>query len=451
MILPLTSKINNKKNLTIGGNDVIELGDKYGTPLYIMDIEAIKKQCRSYRENFSFPDIDTDVIYAGKAFLCTAMCQLIEKEGPGLDVSSGGELFIALNSGFPPERIYFHGNNKSPDEIKYGLESGTGYFMVDNFTELEMLGKFCSKGAKRQKIMLRVNPGIKADTHEYIQTGKLNSKFGFGIHSGAALEAVKRVKQYDGRLELTGIHAHIGSQIFNISCYEKLVEVMIKFIKDVRDGLGILITGINIGGGLGIKYTSDDRPSNIEDLAVVVHNAVVKYSRKFNVRLDKLYIEPGRSIVGNAGVTLYKAGTVKEVNDSKKYIIVDGGMSDNIRPMLYQAKYTACVANKMDGSGSLGISDNSNDSEVSKMHYTIAGKHCESGDIIISDIELPAVSEGDFIVVATTGAYCYSMSSNYNGQPKSAIVAVEDGKNWLWVKRQTYKDLVMGDIKLYEK
>jgi diaminopimelate decarboxylase len=450
MILPLTSKINSKKHLTIGGNDVIELGNRYGTPLYIMDIEALKKQCRSYRENFSFSDIDVDVIYAGKAFLCTAMCQLIEKEGLGLDVSSGGELFIALNGGFPAERIYFHGNNKSPEEIKYGLESGTGHFMVDNFTELEMLGRFCSRSAKRQKIMLRVNPGIKADTHEYIQTGKLNSKFGFGIHSGAALEAVKRVKQYDC-LELTGIHAHIGSQIFNISCYEKLIEVMIKFIKDVRDVHGISITGINIGGGLGIKYTSDDRPSGIEDLAGVVYGAVLKYSGKFNVRLDRLYIEPGRSIVGNAGVTLYKAGTVKEVNDSKKYIIVDGGMSDNIRPMLYQAKYSAYVANKMDDSESSRVSDNSNDSEASKIHYSIAGKHCESGDIIISDIELPAVSEGDFIVVAATGAYCYSMSSNYNGQPKSAIVAVEDGKNWLWVKRQTYKDLVMGDVRLYEK
>ncbi len=451
MILPLTSKINNKKHLTIGGNDVIELGNKYGTPLYIMDIKAIKKQCRSYRENFSFSDIDVDVVYAGKAFLCTAMCQLIEKEELGLDVSSGGELFIALNSGFPAERIYFHGNNKSAEEIKYGLESGVGYFMVDNFTELEMLCKFCSKSAKRQKIMLRVNPGIKADTHEYIQTGKLNSKFGFGIHSGAALEAVKMVKQYDDCFELTGIHAHIGSQIFNISCYEKLIEAMMKFIKDVRDGHGISITGINIGGGLGIKYTANDRPSGIEDLAGIVRNAVKKYSGKFNVRLDRLYVEPGRSIVGNAGVTLYKTGTVKEVNDSKKYIIVDGGMSDNIRPMLYQAKYTAYVANKMDDSESSEGRDNRGNSKASKMHYSIAGKHCESGDIIISDIELPAVSEGDFIVVAATGAYCYSMSSNYNGQPKSAIVGVEEGESWLWVERQTYKDLVMGDIKLYEK
>lgn len=442
MILPITSETNKRGHLVIGGNDVVELKEKYGTPLYIVDIATIKKNCREYRKHFKFSGMGVDIIYASKAFTCTAMCQLMEKEGLGLDVSTGGELFIALNSGFPAERIYFHGNNKSADEIRYGLENGVGYFMVDNFAELETLGKLYSRNDKKQKIMLRVNPGIKADTHEYIQTGKLDSKFGFEIHNGSALEAVKRAKQ-NTRLELTGIHAHIGSQIFNISCYEKLIEVMMKFIKEARDRLDISITGVDIGGGLGIKYVPGDMPVAIEDFARMVYSAIIKYQNKFNISMDRLYVEPGRSIVGNAGVTMYEAGLVKETGGSRKYIMVDGGMSDNIRPMLYQAKYSAYVANRME--------DDADTGGAGKMHYTIAGKHCESGDVIIKDIKLPSVTGGDFIVVATTGAYCYSMSNNYNSQPKSAVVAAEDGNSWVWVKRQTYQELVMGDVNLYEK
>ncbi|MEA2016004.1 MAG: diaminopimelate decarboxylase [Actinomycetota bacterium] len=440
MILPQTSKVNNEGHLVIGGNDTIELGKNYGTPLYIVDISAIRKQCGEYREKFNFNDINTDIIYAAKAFTCTAMCQLIEKEGLGLDVSTGGELYIVLNSGFPAEGIYFHGNNKSIEEIRYGLESRVGYFMVDNFEELGNLGKLCWENNTGQKIMLRVNPGIKADTHEYIQTGKIESKFGFSIQDGAAMEAVKMAAQYN-QLEIAGIHAHIGSQIFNITCYDKLIEVMAKFIRDVRDKTGLTITGMDIGGGLGIQYTSDDKPSGIEQLSGLVHDCVFKYQKKFNIKLDRLYLEPGRSIVGNAGVTLYRIGAIKETGGSKRYILIDGGMSDNIRPMLYHAGYTAYVANRMQSNGD----------EAKKMRYTIVGKHCESGDVIINDAELPVASAGDFIVVAATGAYCYAMSSNYNSQPRNAVVAVEDGKSWVWKKRQNYKDLVMGDVRLYEK
>ena len=442
MILPVTSEVGQNGHLIIGRNDVLKLREKYGTPLYIVDIATIRNQCRSYRENFNFSDLDVGIIYAAKAFICTAMCELIAREGLGLDVSAGGELFIALASGFPADRIYFHGNNKSAEEIQYGLESKVGYFMVDNFWELETLGKLCQKNNIRQKIMLRVNPGIKADTHEYIQTGGIKSKFGFGLISNIALEAVRKANQYKN-LELTGIHAHIGSQIFNLSCYERLIEVFIKFIREVRDKLGVSINRINIGGGLGVKYTPEDRPSSIKDLAKVVYDAVRKYQKKFDVRLDRLYLEPGRSIIGNAGVTLYKIGGVKEINGVKNYILIDGGMSDNIRPMLYQAKYNAYLANRME--------DSKNTEDGMKKHYSIAGKHCESGDVIIDDIKLPPVSSGDFMVMATTGAYCYSMSSNYNSQPKSAVVAVENGKSWVWIKRQTYKDLVMGDIRLYEE
>ena len=441
MILPITSEVNREGHLVIGGNDLLKLKEKYGTPLYIVDIATIKNQCQRYKKNFTFSDLKVDMIYAAKAFICKAMCQLMGKEGLGLDVSTGGELFIALSSGFPSDKVYFHGNNKSEEEIRYGLESKVGYFMVDNFTELETLGKLCEANNIKQKIMLRINPGIKADTHEYIQTGKIDSKFGFGLHNNKAMEAVKKVVQYK-HLELTGIHAHVGSQIFNLSCYGELVEVMMKFIREVRDKLDVSITRINIGGGLGIKYIPEEKPPGIEDLSTVVFDAIKKCQKKFDVRLDRLYLEPGRSIIGNAGVTLYEVGGIKEIDGVKKYILIDGGMSDNIRPMLYQAKYDAYIANKMeDGKNTLG---------ERKIHYSIVGKHCESGDVIINDIKLPPVSNGDFIVVATTGAYCYALSSNYNSQPRSAVVAVENGDNWTWIKRQTYKDLVIGDVGLYE-
>ncbi len=442
MILPITAEINREGHLVIGGNDLVKLKEEYGTPLYIIDIATVKDRCRSYKKNFTFTDLEVDITYAAKAFICTAMCQLIDKEGLGIDVSTGGELFVALNSGFPAEKIYFHGNNKSYEEIKYGLESKVGHFMVDNFMELQTLGGLCEKNKMRQKIMLRINPGIKAGTHEYIQTGKIDSKFGFGLHNNTAVEAIKKVGQYK-YLDLTGIHAHLGSQIFNLSCYSELVEVMIKFIRMIRDKLDISIKRINIGGGLGVQYIPEEKPPEIEDLSKLVYEAVKKYEKKFDVRLDKLHLEPGRSIIGKAGVTLYEVGGIKEIDGAKKYILVDGGMSDNIRPMLYQAKYDAYIANKMD--------DGRNTPSSGKMHYSIVGKHCESGDVIIHDIKLPQVSSGDFIVVATTGAYCYALSSNYNSQPKSAVAAVENGDSWIWIKRQTYKDLVMKDVGLYKK
>lgn len=442
MILPITAEINREAHLVIGGNDIIKLKEEYGTPLYIIDIAAIKDQCRSYKKNFNFADLEVGIVYAAKAFICTAMCQLMEKEGLGIDVATGGELFIALNSGFPVEKIHFHGNNKSFEEIKYGLESKVGHFMVDNFMELETLGKLCKKDKIKQKIMLRINPGIKAGTHEYIQTGKIDSKFGFGLHNNAAFEAIKKISEYKN-LELTGITAHIGSQIFNLSCYSELIEAMMKFIKMIRDKLGISIKRINIGGGLGIQYVSEDDSPTIEDLSNLVYDTVKKCQKKYGFKIEKFYLEPGRSIVGSAGVTLYEVGGIKEINESKKYILIDGGMSDNIRPMLYRSRYSAYIANKME--------DGRNTPDGSKINYSIAGKHCESGDVIINDIKLPEVSSGDFIVVATTGAYCYAMSSNYNGQPKSAVAAVENGDSWIWIKRQTYKDLVMKDVGLYKK
>ncbi|MBM3710432.1 MAG: diaminopimelate decarboxylase, partial [Actinobacteria bacterium] len=312
----------------------------------------------------------------------------------------------------------------------------------------------------KQKIMIRITPGIEAHTHKYIQTGTLESKFGFAINDNIAINAVKKAVESDA-VELTGIHAHIGSQIFNIEAYDKLIEKMIFFIRDVKNSLGVDIKHLNIGGGLGIKYLPDDMPAEIKDLAKVVRKAVNKYSKENGVKIEKVYLEPGRSIIGNAGITLYEAGNIKEIPKVRNYIAIDGGMSDNIRPVLYQAKYSAYIANrafylksiekgevKKTKTAARGKSSGIQDGQ--KM-YSIVGKHCESGDVIIDRIKLPEVKLNDLILISCTGAYCYSMSSNYNGQPKSAVVAVEDGSSWLWVERQSYDDLVAKDKKLYQK
>ena len=443
MLMPITSKVNEKEHLVIGGCDTVELQKRYGTPLYIIDIATVKKQCRSYKENFDFPDLEAEVIYASKAFTSIAMCQLVKEEGLSLDVSTGGELYTAIESGFPVEKIFFHGNNKSEYEIEYGLKNKVGYFIVDNFQELNYLEKLCKKYNLKQKIMLRITPGIKASTHEYIQTGNIESKFGFSLHHGAAFEAVKKVASSDGNLILVGLHSHIGSQIFNLACYTKLIDAMLKFIREIKDKLRLNITHLNVGGGLGIKYIPDDEPPGIEDLSRIMYQAVKKNEKKYGLKLDRIYLEPGRSIVGNSGMTFYKVGVIKEIPGVRNYISIDGGMSDNIRPMLYKARYHAYIANRMN-------SDSNKDSRSLYKTYSIVGKHCESGDVLIADINLPEVQVGDLIATAATGAYCYSMSSNYNSQPKSAVVAVEDGKSWVWIERQDYKDLILGDRNLYE-
>jgi diaminopimelate decarboxylase len=508
MLLPVTAEINKDARISIGGCDVSELKLKYGTPLYIIDVATVKQQCRDYLKFFSFRDFDSEITYASKAFCTIPMCQTVRKEGLSIDVSTGGELFIALKSGFEPEKIYFHGNNKSADEIKFGLDYKVGTFIVDNFNELEILDRLAGERNIRQKIFLRITPGIKAHTHKYIQTGAIESKFGFGIYGGVAMEAVKAAASSEN-IELLGLHAHVGSQIFNIEVYEKLIDTMLKLASDIKTGLGVKLTHLNIGGGLGIKYIPEDEPSSIEDLSKIVVAALRKYTKLYDVKIDKIYLEPGRSLIGNAGTTLYEAGNIKCIPGIKNYISIDGGMSDNIRPMLYQAKYDAYIAGRAsyigriekgdikknaaaaDATGSRGSVAGGGDSVTDKasgsmmgsapdriqgiasgtmggatdskaksslsaggdpglIKYTVVGKHCESGDVIIEDIEMPQVKTGDLILVAATGAYCYSMSSNYNGQPRSAVVAVEDGKHCYWVERQTFEDLVSKDKKLKE-
>ena len=442
MLLPITSGTNKENHLEINGIDFSFLVKKYGTPVYVYDIETIRHQCKEYIENFDFKDVEVTIIYASKAFSCIPMYQLAGEEGLSVDVSTGGELFVALESGFEQEKIYFHGNNKSREEIEFGVKNKVGCFVVDNFEELNYLNGIAKKYSVKQNIMLRITPGIHASTHEFIQTGKEKSKFGFGLTGGIALEAVKEALSKPN-LRLMGIHSHIGSQIFNIEPYDKLVGVQMKFLAEVKKTLGMELGWINIGGGLGVKYLESDKPASIKDFAGLIGNAIKTYSAKYNVKISKLMLEPGRSIVGNAGISIYEVGVVKEIPGVHNYIAVDGGMSDNIRPVLYGAVYTPFIVNR------ISDSEEKNDKTEWKK-YTIVGKHCESGDILIEDAYLPEIKPGDFIALATAGAYCYSMSSNYNGQTRPAIVAVEDGRDYVWIKRETYKDLVKGHGKLHE-
>lgn len=457
MLLPITAKKTSGETIEIGGCDIVNLKEKFKTPLYILDIGTIKKQCSEYTSFFKFDDIDSEIIYASKAFCSIPMCQLIRQQGLSIDVSTGGELFIALRSGFEPERIYFHGNNKTLEEIKFALDYKVGTFIIDNFDELETVNNLAREREMIQKVMLRINPGIEAHTHKYIQTGAVESKFGFGLYGGVAYEAVKKAAECEN-IELIGLHSHIGSQIFNIEVYDKLIGSLTGFISEMKQKENITVDRINIGGGLGIKYTDEDEPAGIRDLSEVVYKALKKYTGKYSLEIKKIYIEPGRSIIGNAGTTLYTVGNVKYIPGVKNYISINGGMSDNIRPVLYGAKYKAWIASKMsyvdsieNGEVNLKINnDNHLKTENAFLNYAIVGKHCESGDIIIEDILLPEVKKGDLIIVGATGAYCYSMSSNYNSQPKSAVCAVENGNCWLWVERQSYEDLVLRDKKLNE-
>jgi diaminopimelate decarboxylase len=438
MLLPITAGTNRQNHMEIGGIDFELLVKKYGTPLYVYDIETVKHQCREYIKNFKFDDIETSIIYASKAFNCIPMCRLAKKEGLSIDVSTGGELYIALESGFEPGKIYFHGNNKSEDEIEYGVKSRVGCFIVDNFAELEMIDRASQRNRVVQDIMLRITPGIHASTHEYIQTGNEKSKFGFGLTGGVAMEAVKTALSLKN-LKLRGIHSHIGSQIFNVEPYEKLIGVQFKFLAEVKKNLGVELGWLNIGGGLGVKYRPDDKPTSIEGFSILIKNALMHYSEKYKIRISRLMLEPGRSIAGNAGISIYRVGVVKEIPGVHNYIAVDGGMSDNIRPVLYGAIYTPFIANRM------SETEENNDKSGWKK-YTIVGKHCESGDILVEDAYLPEVKAGDYISLATAGAYCYSMSSNYNGQPRPAIIAIENNTDSIWIERESYKDLIKGQV-----
>ncbi|MCK8825719.1 diaminopimelate decarboxylase [Fuchsiella alkaliacetigena] len=427
MQLQGTMNINQAGELEIGGCKVTDIAQEYGTPLYIYDEQEIRDNCRAYREAFAEFYPNSETIYAAKAFMSLTICKIIADEGLGLDVVSGGELYTALEADFPVEKIYFHGNNKTPAELEMALSAGIGRIIVDNNHELQLLNQLADEKDIDVDIMLRVTPGVKAHTHEYIQTGQTDSKFGVGIQNGLALETAQKAVAAD-RLNLKGIHCHIGSQIFNLESFGLAVEIMMDFVADIKAKTGVVLEELNLGGGIGINYTEDDEIVDINEYAEIVAEAIKEKCAEIDIPLPKIINEPGRSIVGTAGSTIYTVGSIKEIPEIRKYVAVDGGMPDNIRPALYEAKYEAIVANKAD--------------QEAEELVSITGKCCESGDMLIWDIELPKLASGDILLVSCTGAYGYAMASNYNSLPRPGIVLVNDGQVEEIMRAETYEDLI---------
>ena len=424
--------INEKGHLTIGGCDTIELAKQYGTPLYVLDENKIRNTCRSYVESFkNYYDGNGMPLYASKALSCKEICRIINQENLGLDVVSGGEIYTALQADYPMEKVHFHGNNKTPDEIRFALDSKIGKFVVDNLYELNLLNDIASEKNVVANISFRIKPGVDAHTHDFIRTGQIDSKFGFALETGEAFNAVKEAIKLDN-IKLTELHCHIGSQIFDIDPFVAAAEIMIDFIAKIKNELGVVISELNLGGGFGIKYTDKDEPVPYENYMEKVSVAVKSKCKEYGIAIPYIYIEPGRSIVGEAGITLYTAGGKKEIPDIRTYVSIDGGMTDNIRYALYQSDYTVVNASK---------ANKAPDEEV-----TIAGKCCESGDLIQENIKVANLEVGDIVAVLSTGAYNYSMSSNYNRIPRPAMVMVNNGESRLIIKRESYEDIVKNDL-----
>lgn len=430
-----TLKINSAGHLSIGGADTTELAARFGTPLYVMDEQYIRDMCAAYSKA-----IRTDyggnglVLYASKAFSCMAIYRIAEQEGIGVDVVSGGELYTALKAGFPAEKICLHGNNKLATELSLAVESGVGLIAVDSYTELDKLDALCAEKGKRQEILLRINPGVEAHTHRFIQTAKTDSKFGFSVADGTA-EKITAYALKKEHLDLKGYHCHIGSQIFEKQSFALAAEKMLSFMAEMRDKLGFTASVLNLGGGYGIWYAEGDAQQSVSDYTAylrTVIGAVKASAARFAMPEPYLLIEPGRSIVGEAGITLYTVGAIKDIPGVKKYVAVDGGMFDNPRYALYQAKYTAILANRA--------------KEPATERVSVAGKCCESGDIVCADVDLPAAKEGDILAVLSTGAYNYSMASNYNRNAVPPVVLVKNGKADYIVKPQSYEDIVRNDV-----
>ena len=424
--------VNEKNHLTIGGADTLELAKKFGTPVIVYDENEIRKNCRAFvssiEDNYGGNGL---VLYASKAFSCKEMYRLVNSENMGVDVVSGGELYTALSTGFPAEKIYFHGNNKKYDEIEYAVDSGVGRIVVDNLTELETLNKIACEKGKKVGIMFRIKPGIDAHTHNFIRTGQIDSKFGLALETGEAMQGVKEALKME-HIELKGLHCHIGSQIFDIDPFELAAQVMLKFMKDIKDETGVVLSELNLGGGFGIKYLVDDKPQPYTEYMRRVAKTVKASAEEYGLPVPFILIEPGRSVVGAAAVTLYTVGAVKHIPDVRTYVSIDGGMGDNPRYILYQSSYEVVCANKMN--------------EEKTLTATVAGKCCESGDLIQENVKLPQVEPGDTLAVLSTGAYNYSMASNYNRIPRPPAVMVKDGEARLIIKGESYEDLVRNDI-----
>jgi diaminopimelate decarboxylase len=430
MLWPVTAARDDAGRLAIGGIAVTDLADQFGTPLYVYDERTIRQQCRQYREAFQQVYPESRVVYAGKAFLAPSLIQIIHEEGLSLDVVSGGELYVAVQSGFPAERITFHGNNKTPDELRMALDAGVGEIVIDNFYEIELLATLLSEHGGKVDALLRLNPGIDTHTHDYRKTGIVDSKFGLLIETGDAARAVEQITRVDG-IRLRGYHIHLGSQIFEIDPYIAAVESLFRFASEMRDAHGIVPDQISPGGGLGIQYESSDPDASVAEFAWAVAEATKKGAEAMGIELPELVVEPGRSIIGPAGVAVYRVGSVKEIPGVRRYVCIDGGMADNIRPPLYDAVYEAAVANRSGGA---------------EVTVTIAGKYCESGDVLIRDAKLLDPEPGDLIAVPASGAYCLSMASNYNMALRPAVVMVSDGQATVMQRRERYEDLLLRDV-----
>lgn len=430
MILFGASKIEGN-NLIIGGIKAKDLAKDYGTPLYVMDEQLLIDNCRDYVKYFKVNSENNRVAFAGKAFLTLEMCRLIDREGLYLDVVSGGELYTAYKANFPIEKIYFHGNNKTLEEIEFGIKLGVGRFIVDNLWEMIKINEISEKYNKVQKVYLRLTPGIEAHTHEYIKTGQIDSKFGFAPVGNIIMDAIKKALELEN-IELVGLHCHIGSQIFETEPFADAAEVMINFINNIRQETGHMIEELDLGGGFGIYYSEGDKPKETKEYCDIILNRVNEVCNKLSLKKPILTIEPGRSIVANAGTTLYTIGSIKEIPGVRKYLAIDGGMTDNIRPALYEAKYEALIANKASGN--------------IESKVTVAGKCCESGDILLQDINLQEAESGDILAVLSTGAYGFSMSSGYNKNLRPAVVFVRNGEAKVVCKRQSYEELLINEI-----
>lgn len=429
-IAPCTTRVDDAGGVSIGGVAVTDLINEFGTALYVYDEAHLRRQLSEYRDAFRAAYPDSGIVYAAKAFCCVAMDKIVAEEGVGIDVASGGELAVAQAVGFPMDRVFAQGNNKTPLEIEEAVEAGVACFVVDTHEELERINLAARARDVKQQVILRICPGVEADTHAYIETANEDSKFGFNIRSGAARAATEFALSHT-HLELAGYHCHIGSQIFALASFGRAVEAMFAFMEDMRRELGFTARVLDLGGGLGIPYTVADEPSTIAELAQVIATAVNDCCARLGYPQPRLYVEPGRSIAANAGVTLYTVGSVKE-NGSITYVAVDGGMTDNIRTALYGSAYEAFVVERA--------------LEPRSVVCDVVGKHCESGDVVVYNRSLQECVAGEHVCVLGTGAYCNEMASNYNRQVRPGIVMVKDGTARLVVRRETYDDLLRRDV-----
>ena len=432
MLISENLAVNEKNHLTIGGCDTVELAKEFGTPLYVLDENLVRKNCRVYKNAIDkYYGGNGLVLYANKALCTVHTCKVAVSEGLGMDVVSGGELYTAIKAQVPMDKIYFHGNNKTDDELNMAVSYGVGHILVDNEYELTRLNEIAKEHGIVQNVMFRIKPGVDAHTHSFIQTGQIDSKFGVALENGEAFEIYEKAHKMSN-INPDGLHCHIGSQIFDVEPFGKAAELLMNFAGDLKDKLGLEIKKLNLGGGYGIRYVEEEDPVPYDEYIKYVSQVVKEVAQKRGLRIPFILMEPGRSIVAPAGITLYTVGGIKDIKNVRKYISVDGGMGDNPRYILYESEYSAEVANKA--------------GEPKDDKVTVAGKCCESGDLILKDTMLQKAEPGDILAVLATGAYNYSMASNYNRIPRPAMVAVSGGKTKVIVKRETYEDILKNDV-----